>query len=249
VGYDFDNEDGDGNKWTGWALSVAYDFWHATNDWWGSDGTTQSTEDVSWWGHCTDASAAIVCEDEPSGNYSEGGVTFTPADKKGLLVALYHKGLVNRKGPDVTAADWHAAVEGWAVDSGKMFYGDKLNTGMGWDIIWNYPVCQAELEYKEEPEQDEPTDPKILRIYCDVHYWISSGDGQSAREQEESYEYTVAYNTAGHVDTDSPENTWQTAETERPETAVLPSRATTVNDDWWDNEFSYSDLAEIIPLD
>jgi hypothetical protein len=251
IGYDFDNDDQDGDLWTGWDAWFERDFWDeaSTPERWGSDGAVAAVVDASWWGHCDMASAAIICEEEPTGNYQEGDVTFTPIDKKGLLVALYHGLEASGWGADIDPCEWQAMVEQEAVREGQMFASDIRNTGDGPDIVWNYPVPFVETELRQNMDQSEPT---IVDVGCNVRYWHSSGDGQSGQERALMYAYRITYSSLGSPTINEGVNRWWGAQygyDEPPDTAWLPTRKVGVDSEWWGIALAYEILATIIPLD
>lgn len=121
LGYDLDNADTNNDLWTGWETNVAYDIWDSAQNALGQDGLTNDTGDVSWWGHCNMATAVIICENEPTGDYTTNGVVFTPEIKKGLLVALYHNfEYLYDSGTNVLPHIWQQKLEERLIGSNTM---------------------------------------------------------------------------------------------------------------------------------
>jgi hypothetical protein len=240
VGYDIDNADGDGDVWTGWDPNVPYDFWNSQSNPpdWGQDGDTMDSVDASWYGHCGPQTAVVILETEPTGNFqAPNGVVFTPADKKGLLVALYHGYLFEPESEkvDVKASEWHSRLESWIIAEGRMFGCDTFNSGTGPDTVWNYPVYEIkEAWYSERSGQ---SNERAIQIDCHVNKWDWG-------ESTEHYVYWVTYGVDGTATT--PDG-WVTQESGRPDIVWLPQRHISV-DAFWEGELDLETIRDIIPL-
>jgi len=169
VGYDFN---GSGQI----TADIAWDFWNAAWDYWVGygglippDQSTASSVDVSWWGHCDIASLVSIFEPEPpEADYTYNGVTFTQADKKGLLVALYHGYTGQLYGPDIAPNQWQRCVESGILHDGVPFVCDVKNTGEGTDEVWNHPVYA--VQFMTYVRDGQTTDPQRVCVTCRVSY-------------------------------------------------------------------------------
>jgi len=243
-GYDIDNADEDNDVWTGWDADCEYDFWHAANNTWGEDDDYSSALDTSWWGHCDMATAAVICEDEPTGNYNAPNeVVFTSSDKKGLLVALYHGFTLSEwTAPDPLPDEWHSKLEEWIIGDDSMFGCDVYNSTED-DEVWNYPIYAIDsATYEQKSGQ---SDEKVVEVTCEVKYW--SGSAQTLY-----YRYNVTYDASGEAST-STQDDWQDhpsapANKKRPDAVFMPNRQTSVGA-YWQGQLDYDTIATIIPLD
>ncbi|MEI6647924.1 MAG: hypothetical protein WCP12_17940, partial [bacterium] len=238
IGYDFDNADNDNNIWTGWDPFVNVNVWASGN-----------SLDVSWFGHCDMASAAIICEDEPATTYNvpNTAYSFSPELKKGLLVALYHGYLMSDYSDwDVRPHLWHSFMEEQILGNDKMFACDVYNdnTVTGRDKVWNYPVYEiTEADYSENPGQ---TDEKVVEIKCQVKYW--SGGPVSLY-----YWYTLNYDENG-VAADSSATDWKLDDPRAPDEyhrtpdrVWIPQTMTSVGT-YWQGNLDYTTIRTIVPL-
>jgi hypothetical protein len=246
VGYDFDNADGDNNEWTGWGANVQYDFWNGDPPGGGmgppGDGDTNDVVDVSWWGHCDMRTAAVICENAPAGNYNApNGVVFTPALKKGLLVALYHGFVsVGRTGPDIKPHEWQDYLEIWILTNDRMFACDIYNYGEGPDTVWFYPIYAIEkAEFKQKLGQD---DENVVEIKCECKYWSEQGNSLY-------YLYNVTYQDGGAADSDGAdwlEHPLAPPNHRSPDTVWRPTLMTGVSG-YWAGQLDYNTIRDIIP--
>lgn len=243
-GRDLNDADGDGDWSTGWDPGYTMDFWNGPSpgdgdpSHYGGDGDTTDEVNVGWYGHCGIMTAVIIREDEPTGNYSApNGVVFTPKEKKGLLVALYHGFYsFDPKGPDILPHEWHFTLEKYILALDVMFGADIYNSGSGADVVSNCPIYGIdEAKYVEKPGQD---DEKVVQIISKIKYWTGSSSGTK------NYEYNVSYNSEG-IASLSETSDWVSVET--PDSAWLPHRQTEVHDRWLD-ELDYDTIKAIIPL-
>jgi len=96
-------------------------------------------ETPSWHGHCNGWAAAAIRHAEPQNNVRRNGVTFTPADIKGLLAEVYIYNdldyLVGER-EVVNAGAFHAAIANW-LGLGSHPIGMEADPG---EQKWNYPV-------------------------------------------------------------------------------------------------------------
>jgi hypothetical protein len=96
-------------------------------------------ETPNWHGHCNGWAAAAIRHAEPQNSVSRNGVTFTPADIKGLLAELYiYNDLDYLVGPRevLNAGAFHASIANW-LGRGSHPVGMEADPG---EEKWNYPV-------------------------------------------------------------------------------------------------------------
>ncbi|MCA9120702.1 MAG: hypothetical protein H6822_35825 [Planctomycetaceae bacterium] len=92
-----------------------------------------------WHGHCNGWTSAAIRHAEPVNSVVRNGVTFTPADIKGLLAELYIYNEMNVLAGSETyldAATFHAIITNW-VGRGEHSIGMEADPGKE---KWNYPI-------------------------------------------------------------------------------------------------------------
>ncbi|MBI2480115.1 MAG: hypothetical protein HYV60_16240, partial [Planctomycetia bacterium] len=102
-----------------------------------SSGTQMATP--HWHGHCNGWTAATIRHAEPKNSVVRNGVTFTPADIKGLLAELYIYNEMNVLAGSETyldAATFHTIITNW-VGRGAHSIGMEADPGKE---KWNYPI-------------------------------------------------------------------------------------------------------------
>jgi hypothetical protein len=93
----------------------------------------------SWYGHCNGWTAAAIRHAEPEKSVVRNGVTFTPADIKGLLAEIYmyseseFLGGVDRA---INAGTLHLTLANWL---GRGAHPVGMETAVG-EVVINYPV-------------------------------------------------------------------------------------------------------------
>ena len=96
-------------------------------------------ETPNWHGHCNGWAAAAIRHAEPQNSVRRNGVTFTPADIKGLLAEVYIYNdleyLVGQR-EVLNAGAFHAAIANW-LGRGQHPLGMEADPG---PEKWNYPV-------------------------------------------------------------------------------------------------------------
>ncbi len=242
-GYDFDDADHDGDVWSGWDENVAWDV--------NQDGNANGQVDVSWIGHCGAVAAIVICENEPTGDFNApNGVVFHPAEKKALLVALYH-GYTSEpeRGPDVLPHWWHQILEQRIVGNDAMFGCDVENWGPGPDEVWSHAIYElTNAEYKEKPAQ---SDEKVVEIACQVKFW----NGLASEAKSLYYRYNVSYD-AGGVAASSTDEDWlgdhpsappgYEQKYRTPDSVWVPQVKTEVSL-FWNRQLDYGTIRDIVP--
>lgn len=102
-----------------------------------SGGTTMATP--HWHGHCNGWTSAAIRHAEPKNSVVRNGVTFTPADIKGLLAELYIYNEMNVLAGSETYLDagtFHTIITNW-VGRGEHSIGMEADPGKE---KWNYPI-------------------------------------------------------------------------------------------------------------
>jgi len=92
-----------------------------------------------WHGHCNGWTAAAIRHAEPKNSVVRNGVTFTPADIKGLLAELYiynEMDVIAGDGEWLNAAAFHTILTNW-IGRGKHPVAMESDPGKE---KWNYPI-------------------------------------------------------------------------------------------------------------
>ncbi len=100
---------------------------------------TTVMETPHWHGHCNGWAAAAIRHAEPQSNVTRNGVTFTPADIKGLLAEIYiYNDIIELAGSDyaLNAGLLHAVIANW-LGRGSHPLGMEADPG---EEKWNYPI-------------------------------------------------------------------------------------------------------------
>ncbi len=249
LGVDLMNEDGDDDDKTGWTANIRSDFWSGDpvngvlNQ---GDGDYDDTGDASWFGHCDQATAAVICENEPSqANFNAPqNVQFTQDLKKGLLVALYQGFTRTREGPDIKPHVWHRCLEENILGKDSMFACDTHNSGPNRDIIWNFPVYEmVKVEYRQKPGQ---SDEKVIEVTSHTNCWVH----YEGVAKPLYYLYNLTYNSLGIADS-SDTGDWGKHELaeedeESPDYVWHPELKTSVSSHW-QGQLDYTKIRAIVP--
>lgn len=103
-------------------------------------GFAGRTETPAWTGHCNGWTASAIRHAEPQKSVVRGGVTFHPADIKGLLAELYTYGEVEILGGEnkspINPGMLHVILTNW-IARAQHPVGVDSSTG---EEIWNYPI-------------------------------------------------------------------------------------------------------------
>lgn len=149
-------------------------------------------ETPSWHGHCNGWAAAAIRHAEPQKSVTINGVTFSPADIKGLLAELYiYNDLQNLAGVDypMNAGLFHAVITNW-VGRGQHGLGMEADPG---EEKWNYPIygyasssamrrrnqveVKLNLAYAKDSNGEYDESPRIQRVKY-FHYMLElNGQG------------------------------------------------------------------------
>jgi hypothetical protein len=96
-------------------------------------------ETPGWYGHCNGRTAASIRHAEPQKSVVRNGVTFTPADIKGLLAEIYMYNQSEFLGGVDTVVNpgmFHVTLANW-VGLGEHPIGMDNTPGK---VVWNYPI-------------------------------------------------------------------------------------------------------------
>ena len=103
-------------------------------------GFASRAQTPDWTGHCNGWTAAAIRHAEPQRSVRRGGVTFAPADIKGLLAELYvygdHEILGGENKTPINPGMLHVILANW-IARAKHPVGIDSTAG---EEIWNYPV-------------------------------------------------------------------------------------------------------------
>lgn len=144
-----------------------------------------------WYGHCNGWAAAAIRHAEPQNNVSVNGVTFTPADIKGLLAEIYvynqHELLAGFKS-HLNPGSLHAIFANWL---GRGSHPIVMDSDPG-EEKWNYPIYsfssasrrrsgnQVEvstnvLYAKDSEDREHNVSPEIHEVKS-FHYMLQLND-------------------------------------------------------------------------
>lgn len=92
-----------------------------------------------WYGHCNGRTAASIRHAEPQTSVVRNGVTFTPADIKGLLAEIYmysENEFLGGMGYDVNPGTFHVIISNWI---GRGSHPVGMDSTLG-EVVYNYPI-------------------------------------------------------------------------------------------------------------
>ncbi|NLF69779.1 MAG: hypothetical protein GX575_12080 [Candidatus Anammoximicrobium sp.] len=151
-------------------------------------------ETPNWHGHCNGWTAAAIRHAEPKNNVTVNGVTFTPADIKGLLAEIYmYNDVDHLAGVDdeLEPGHFHAILANW-LGRGAHTLGMEADPS---EEKWNYPIYAfSSSSAKRSPQRVEV---KLNLAYIKD----SNGEYQvSPRYRRvKSFHYDLYLNAAGEI--------------------------------------------------
>ncbi len=124
-------------------------------------GTRGGPATPTWYGHCNGWTAAAIRHAEPQKSVVRNGVTFTPADIKGLLAEIYmyaDSEFLGGIDPSINPAILHLVLTNWI---GRGSHPLGMETAVG-EVVINFPV----YNYKSVVKNRSPREN-------DVQTWIT----------------------------------------------------------------------------
>jgi len=151
-------------------------------------------ETPNWHGHCNGWAAAAIRHAEPKTNVRVNGVTFTPADIKGLLAEIYiYNDVEHLAGVDTTLepGHFHAILANW-LGRGAHPLGMEADPS---EEKWNYPVYA--FSSSSAKRSDRRVEVKLNLAYIKD----SNGEYQESPRirRVKSFHYDLYLNTAGEI--------------------------------------------------
>jgi hypothetical protein len=110
----------------------------------------------TWYGHCNGWTAAAIRHAEPQKSVVRNGVTFTPADIKGLLAEIYmyaESEFLGGIDPSINPAVLHLVLANWI---GRGSHPLGMETAVG-EVVINFPV----FNYKTVVKNRSPRDNEV----------------------------------------------------------------------------------------
>ncbi len=160
---------------------------------WGSRSVAV-TATPHWHGHCNGWTAATIRHAEPQNEVVRNGVTFTPADIKGLLAEIYIYQEIDKIGGEygvVHPAELHIALTNWI---GRMSHPIGMEADPGKEK-WNYPIYAYASSYTKRGD-------RRVEVKTNVRYakFSESEQQQSPRLSKTRYfHYALDLNAAGEI--------------------------------------------------
>lgn len=109
----------------------------------------------SWYGHCNGWTAAAIRHAEPQKSVVKNGVTFTPADIKGLLAEIYmytESEFLGGIDPAINPATLHITLANWL---GRGAHPVGMETAVG-EVVINFPIFSYKATVRSlGPRQSE----------------------------------------------------------------------------------------------
>jgi hypothetical protein len=160
---------------------------------WGSRSVAV-TATPHWHGHCNGWTAATIRHAEPQEDVVRNGVTFTPADIKGLLAEIYIYQEIDKIGGEygeVHPAELHVALTNWI---GRMSHPIGMEADPGKEK-WNYPIYSYASSHTKRGN-------RRVEVKTNVKYanFSEGEERQSPRLSKQRYfHYALDLNEAGEI--------------------------------------------------
>jgi hypothetical protein len=119
----------------------------------------------SWYGHCNGWTAAAIRHAEPQRSVVRNGVTFTPADIKGLLAEIYmytESEFLGGVDPAINPATLHLTLANWL---GRGAHPVGMETAIG-EVVINFPI----FSYKSTVR---PLGPRQSEVRTTINYTMN----------------------------------------------------------------------------
>jgi len=113
----------------------------------------------TWYGHCNGWTAAAIRHPEPQKPVVRNGITFTPADIKGLLAELYmyaESEFLGGVDPAINPGILHITLANWL---GRGSHPVGMETAVG-EVVINFPI----FNYKSTINKRSPTEADVKTI-------------------------------------------------------------------------------------
>ena len=123
-----------------------------------------------WYGHCNGWTAAAIRHAEPQHSVVRNGVTFTPADIKGLLAEIYmytESEFLGGVDPAINPGTLHVVLTNWL---GRGSHPVGMETAVG-EVVINYPI----FAYKTKINR---LSPRQAEVQMTVSYTLNIGREQ-----------------------------------------------------------------------
>ncbi len=148
----------------------------------------------SWHGHCNGWASAAIRHAEPETSVVRNGVTFTPADIKGLLAEIYmynHSEFLGGVDPAINPGTLHAVLANWI---GRGSHPVAMDTALGREVF-NYPI----YAYASASARRSETS---VEVKTNIAYTMSS-DREYDRSQHmhrfKRFHYTLELDDQGNI--------------------------------------------------
>jgi hypothetical protein len=148
----------------------------------------------SWYGHCNGWTAAAIRHAEPQRSVVRHGVTFTPADIKGMLAEIYmytDTEFLGGEDPVINPAVFHLSLGNW-LGLGSHPVGMEAAVG---EVVINYPIYSYGSRVKKL--SDDQAEVQLTIRYAmntPQEYVKSTGDNRTMY-----FHYALSLNDEGEI--------------------------------------------------
>ena len=119
-----------------------------------------------WHGHCNGWTAAAIRHAEPENSVTRNGVTFSPADIKGMLAEVYmytDTEFLGGLDPAINPGTFHVVLTNW-LGRGKHPVGMDATVG---EEVWNFPIYSYAI-WSNKNEERKQVEVKMNIAYVDA---------------------------------------------------------------------------------
>jgi hypothetical protein len=148
-----------------------------------------------WYGHCNGWTSATILHAEPQRNVVRNGVTFSPADIKGLLAELYvyneHIVLGGENEAPISAGVFHAILANW-LGRREQALGMEADPG---EEKWNYPAYAFASTLAKHSEYRIEVNTNLVYALDSESEW----DESPRIKDVKFFHYMLELNAAGDI--------------------------------------------------
>jgi Transglutaminase elicitor len=148
-----------------------------------------------WYGHCNGWTAAAIRHAEPQRSVVRNGVTFTPADIKGLLAELYmytESEFLGGVDPAINAGTLHLTLTNWL---GRGSHPVGMETAVG-EVVINYPIYSYKASINKFASRQSEVRMSI-RYALNIGHEMEKGPKDYSRTLY--FHYVLDTNEAGEI--------------------------------------------------
>jgi hypothetical protein len=158
-------------------------------------GRIRRSRTPGWYGHCNGWTAAAIRHAEPQNSVVRNGVTFTPADIKGLLAEMYmytESEFLGGVDAAINPATLHLTLTNWL---GRGSHPVGMETAVG-EVVINYPIFSYKAKVNRLSDRQS-------EVQMTIRYSVNIGREMDKGPKDYSrtlfFHYVLNTNEAGEI--------------------------------------------------